>query len=193
MNKNPFLHGYYTTKYLKKLGFESVGENVKIAKNCTIVGLENISIGDNVQIDGGVSMIANTGFLKIGNYVHISNGCYLSCSGGVNMGDFSGLAAKVSIYSATDDYIGNALSNCTVPDHLRIIRSGLVDIGRHCLIGTNTVVLPNVTLGEGCSIGAMSLIPENKKLETWRVYFGSPVKPLKRRKKNALEMEKQIE
>jgi len=192
MKANPFTHDYYNSEELKNLGFKKIGENVKIAKNCTIIGLENISIGSNVQIDGGVCLIANTGFLNIGNYVHISNGCYLSCSGGINMEDFSGLAAKVSIYSATDDYLGNGLTNCTVPDHLRILRSGVVNIGRHCLIGTNAVILPNATLAEGSSVGAMSLILENKKLDPWKVYFGIPAKPIKRRKQNVLDLEKEI-
>ena len=56
-----FEHGYYTTDDLLEFGFKKV-ENVEIAKNCIIVGLENITIGDNVQIDSGTYLIVKRGF-----------------------------------------------------------------------------------------------------------------------------------
>lgn len=193
MKKNPFTHGYYTSDELKKFNFKSIGKNVKIAKNCIIVGIENVSIGNNVQIDGGVYIIAESGFINIGNYVHISKGCYFSCCGGIILEDFSGLACNVSLYSGTDDYKGKSMTNPTIPPHLRgAMRKGLIKICKHSIIGAGTVLLPNCTVSEGSSIGALSLVPENSILKEWKIYFGSPVRPIGHRDKKILELEKEI-
>ena len=69
---NPFDPGYYTSPELRSFGFARVGENSVIARNCTIIGLENITIGDNVRIDGFTSLIAPNGRIRIGSYVHIA-------------------------------------------------------------------------------------------------------------------------
>ena len=63
-----------------------------------------------------------------------------------------------------------------------------VFIGRHVIIGSGSVVLPGVKIGNGSSVGALSLV--TKSLEEWGVYSGAPVKRIKARKKNLLEKEK---
>ena len=113
---NPFNSGYYTSKELRKFGFLSVGENVLIAKNCTIIGLENISIDSNVRVDGGVTFAAKKGFLEIGKNVHIGGGCHFSCSGGIRLLDFSGISQGGKIYSVSDDYSGKSMTNPTLPE-----------------------------------------------------------------------------
>lgn len=45
--------------------------------------------------------------------------------------------------------------------------------------GYNSVIFPNVTVGEGSVVGAMSLV--KKTLPAWRIYTGIPVKKLKNR------------
>jgi acetyltransferase-like isoleucine patch superfamily enzyme len=52
------------------------------------------------------------------------------------------------------------------------------------------MVLPGVTLGEGCAIGAMSLVM--KDVEPWSIYAGIPAKKIKERKNNLLKLEKQF-
>ena len=50
------------------------------------------------------------------------------------------------------------------------------------------MVLPGVKIGNGTSVGALSLV--TKSLDEWGVYFGSPAKRVKARKKDLLEQEK---
>ena len=59
---NPFNAGYFTEHELTGVGFKSIGSNVQIARNATIVGLENIELGDNVRIDPYCSIIAVHGW-----------------------------------------------------------------------------------------------------------------------------------
>ncbi|MDB5810995.1 MAG: galactoside O-acetyltransferase [Betaproteobacteria bacterium] len=188
---NPFDPGYYTETDLRDAGLSKIGKNVKIAKNCTIIGLERIEIGSNVRIDGFTSIVAaGTGFIEIGSFVHIGSHCYLAAGDGIVLGDFSGLSQGVHIYSRTDDYMGGHLTNPTVPEKYKSVRRGKVVLRKHVIVGSQTVILPKVDIGEGCSVGALSLV--TKSLGSWGVYFGIPVKRLKGRSKTVLDLEQQL-
>ena len=52
------------------------------------------------------------------------------------------------------------------------------------------MVFPGVTVAEGCSVGAMSLV--TKDTQPWGVYVGIPARRLKERKKDLLQFEKEF-
>lgn len=187
---NPFDPGYYEEHELAAIGFKSVGSNVRVAKNCTIIGLENISIGDNVRIDGYSTIIAAGGFVTLGSYIHIGGYSFLSGGAGIVLESFSGLSQGVKIYSKSDDYSGAALTNPTVPSRYLNVVSGAVTLKRHVIVGSGSVVLPNVTIGEGSSVGALSVV--TKSLDEWGVFVGVPARRLKSRSRQLLEQEKQL-
>jgi len=188
---NPFNPGYFDEGDLKDAGFKALGHNVRIAKNCTIIGLENIEIGDNVRIDGYSSIIvAGKGWLKIGSFIHIAAYCRLAAVNGICMNDFSGLSHGVKIYSRIDDFSGEYLTNSMVPEKYTRVIAGAVTLGRHVAIGSGSVILPKVTIGDGSAVGALSLVVGN--LEPWGVFFGCPAKRLKDRSKRLLELEAQL-
>jgi acetyltransferase-like isoleucine patch superfamily enzyme len=190
MTANPFARGYYETPELRDMGFACVGENVRIAKDATLIGLENIKLGSNIRIDGQAVIAVSSGYLELGNYIHIGGGCFVGCAGGVRMDDFSGLSQGVRIYSGSDDYNGDSLTNPTVPREFVRIKLAPVSLGRHVIIGSGSVILPGVKIGEGSSVGALSLV--HKSLEPWGVYFGIPVKRLKARSKGLLQLEQRL-
>lgn len=183
--------GFYDEHELRSCGFRSIGNNVRIARNCTVVGAENIEIGDNVRIDGYCSVFAAApGMLRIGSHVHIGSYCLLSAGNGIVLEDFSGLSGGVRIYSRTDDYSGNSLTNPTVPEKYTAGVGGPVTLSRHVIIGSGSVVLPNLTIGEGSAVGAMSLV--TKSLEPWGIFFGCPVKRVKSRSAQLLTREREF-
>lgn len=190
INTNPFDQGYFDSAELRKFGFKSVGENVKIAKNATIIGLNNVSLGNNIRIDGNVVITANSGWLTLGNYIHIGGGCHLSCIGGITLHDFSGISQGVRIYSGSDDYSGKSLTNSTIPRKYLNLKIASVSLERHVIVGSGSVILPGVTIGIGSSIGALSLV--TKSLDEWGVYFGSPAKKIKPRSKDILKLEQEF-
>jgi len=183
---------FYSEKELKKFKFKSIGKNVLIKKNVGMFFIENISIGSNVRIDDNVIIVASKkgSAVKIGNYVHIASNCYLAGSAGIEMSDFSGLATGVQIFSASDDYSGKKLTNPTVGKPYIGGKSGKVTLGKHVIIGAGSIILPDVTIKQGSSVGALSLV--SKDLEEWGVYFGIPVKKIKNRHKAILELEKKF-
>jgi len=181
---------FYSDDELKSFKFKSLGKNVKIKKNVAIYFVENITIKDNVRIDDNTVIVASNNSTTIGNYVHIASNCYIAASEGLKMEDFSGLAPGVNIFTGSDDYSGKKLTNPTVDRKYIGGKSGEVVLGRHVIIGSNSVILPGVHIGEGSSVGALSLV--TKSLESWGIYFGAPVKKIKSRSKKLLELEKEF-
>jgi galactoside O-acetyltransferase len=106
------------------------------------------------------------------------------------MEDFSTLAPGVKLFSASDDYSGEKLTNPTVPIELTGGEKGKVILKKHVIIGANSIVLPGCVIGEGCSIGALSIVKTS--LEPWGVYAGIPVRRIKARKRELLSLARQV-
>lgn len=187
---NPFDPGYYRSEELRGFGFKAVGENVQIAKNCTIIGLPNISIGDNVRIDGYCTIVATSGMVTLGDYIHIGGSCHLSAAENLTMEDFSGLSQGVRIYTASDDYTGRHLTNPTVPSQYLGVTRAAIRLGRHAIVGSGSVILPGASIGTGSAVGALSLV--TKPLDPWGVYSGTPAKRIKSRSQRLLDHETEM-
>jgi len=100
--------------------------------------------------------------------------------------------------TASDDYKGHSLTwfelmvSPVIPDKFKPrLHRGKITIKRHVLLGFNCCVMPGVTLNEGCSFGAYSLI--NKDCDAWGIYAGIPIKRIGDRSKDMLELEKEFE
>lgn len=181
---------YYNEDDLKNFGFKSIGKNVLISSDVRIYGQQNISIGNNVRIDDFVTLSSNNGFIEIKNNVFIARGCHLSGFFGIILNDFSSMAANTILYSASDDYSGEFLTAQAIPQEYTSHIGGLINVGRHVIIGANTVIIGKSNLAEGVSVGSNSLV--YKDLQEWGVYAGSPVKFLKERSRNLLDLEKKL-
>jgi acetyltransferase-like isoleucine patch superfamily enzyme len=143
------------------------------------------------SIIGPTVLSASSGYIRIGSHVHIGGMCFLAGGGGIDMEDFTGLSQGVRVYSASDDYSGAALTNPTVPRRHLNAKVAPVRLSKHVIAGSGMVILPGCTIGERSSLGAMSLV--TKHLAPWGVYFGSPAKRLKRRSRNLLKLEQEME
>ena len=106
------------------------------------------------------------------------------------MNNFSALSQGVKVYSISDDYSGVSLTNPTIPEEFLSVKKEAVNIGKHVIIGSGSVILPGVSIDEGSSVGALSLV--NKSLEAWGVYIGVPAKRINFRKKILLEQEDKL-
>jgi dTDP-4-amino-4,6-dideoxy-D-glucose acyltransferase len=181
---------YYTEHDLADFGFKSLGRNIMISSDARVYGAHNISIGNNVRIDDFTILAAVNGSIDIGNYVFIARNSHLGGALGIELHDFSSMAANTVIYSASDDYSGEAMTAQAVPQKYTRFRGGKVVFGRHVIVGSSSTIVGPAVLGEGCSVGAMSLI--TKDLEPWGVYIGTPARRIKERKKDLLDMEKRL-
>ena len=172
---------------LEDLGFASLGQNVLVSDKTSFYNPARISLGDHVRIDDFCVLSAGEEGIDIGNHVHIAIYCSLIGHGNIRMGDYAGLSSRVSVYSSNDDYSGASMTNPTVPTRYTNVTHAPVDIGRHVIIGSGSVVLPGTTLGEGAAVGALSLA--SGKYDPFWIYIGQPAKPIKERSRRLLEME----
>ncbi|HIF9263983.1 TPA: acyltransferase [Photobacterium damselae] len=178
---------FYTQKELQNLGFKFVGQNVLVSRKSSLYGIKNISIGDNSRIDDFCVISASDNGIYIGENVHIAVFCSLIGKEKIELSDYSGLSSRVSIYSSSDDYSGNYMTNPTVPDEFTNVVSKPVILNKHVIIGSGSVILPGVILGEGVAVGALSLV--TKKFKDNVIISGAPARVIKERKKGYLEFE----
>lgn len=174
---------FYNEEELLEIGFKSVGQNVLISKKASFYLPEKISIGNNVRIDDFCIL---SGLITIKNNIHIAAYCALYGSGGIIMEDNSGLSPRCTLLSATDDFSGEYLVGACVDDKYRHLIMGAITLGKYSQIGSGTTILPNVEIGEGVAVGAMSLV--NKNLPEWSICFGTPAKKHKDRRKDLLQL-----
>jgi len=100
--------------------------------------------------------------LKIGKYVDIGAFTYLNALYGIELEDFVQIGSHCAIYSIS-----------TIDG-----RKGKVTIKRNARIGSHSVIMPGVTIGENSIIGAFSLVKEDIPANV--IAFGIPAKIFRR-------------
>jgi galactoside O-acetyltransferase len=170
--------------------FGSVGKNVNVHRSCIIFGGKRIHIGSNVRIDCFSMLSAGEQGIMIGDHVHIAVGCYLFGSGGkITLDDFAGLSARVSLFTATDDYLLGYMTNPTVPDKYKKVTKGDIILNKHALVGCGAVIMP-CTLGVAACVATLSFVSKN--VADFEVVKGSPAVKVTSRRRRILDLEKQL-
>ncbi|RRS10095.1 acyltransferase [Pseudoalteromonas sp. J010] len=179
---------HYSKAELVALGIKAVGDNCLISRKASLFGIERISLGDHVRIDDFCILSAGSGGVSLGNYIHI--GAYSSLIGdaAITLADYAGLSARVTIYSSSDDYSGQWMTNPTVDETFTNVTSKPVYLGKHCIIGAGSIILPGVTLNDGVAVGAQSLV--TRSVDEFKIVAGSPARFVKSRSRALLDKEK---
>jgi len=166
-----------------------IGEDVRISDLAHIPRPELMEVGNHVAIDMWTYISTQ---LVLGDYIHIAPS--VSIIGGaiasLTMEDFTNIGSGSRIVCASDDFLQGLISPVVPIEHRTVINKPVV-FKRFSTLGVNCTVLPGVTLGEGCIVGANSLV--TKDTEPWMVYAGCPAKPIKPRdKERAIEGAKKL-
>jgi acetyltransferase-like isoleucine patch superfamily enzyme len=173
-----------------QLPFARLGADVTVWPLAKIIMPETISLGDAVIIDDFVLVMGGRKTV-IGSFIHIASFTSITGGGEFVMEDFATLSSGIRVFTGTDDFLGNYMTNSAVPHPYRQPERTFVKIEKHVIVGANSVILPGVAIGEGAAIGANSLVL--KDCEPWTIYVGSPARPLKPRpRERILELEAQL-
>lgn len=181
---------YYSEEELSGLGFKHIGTNVLISKKSSIYNPASIEIGNNVRIDDFCVLSAGLGGIAIGNYIHIAIFSSIVGRGRVILSDFCNISSRVSIYSSSDDYSGEYMTNPMVSSKYTNVKHADVLIGHHVVIGSGSVILPGVEISDGVSVGALSLV--NRNCLSNSIYAGIPAVKVKDRARNIYDLEKEF-
>jgi len=143
---------------------------VKTFEYTKIIGIENIDFGKYIIIDDFVLIYAKER-IRLGNHVHIASFTSISGGGEFVMEDFSAVSSGCRIITGSDDFKDGGFGNSTISNEFRNLKTAKVIIGKFSIVGGNSVILPGVTIGEGSSVGAGSVV--TKDLEPWGIYVGN--------------------
>ena len=164
---------FLTADELVRLGFAELGENVLVHESVVLIGTGRMRLGSNIRIDPYCVISADEELL-IGSHVHIAAHVLLSGGAGITLHDFAGISHGAKLLSCSDDFSAGALTGPTIPADLRSVRAERIVIGRHAVIGANSVVLPGTRVEDGATVGALSLARGT--LEGWKVHAGVPAR-----------------
>lgn len=181
-------NSFITRDELLQLGIKRLGNNVFISRKASLYGCSEMSFGSNVRIDDFCIL---SGHIELGSFIHIA--AYSALYGGsegIFLADYSNISSRVSIYSISDDYSGNSMSNPMIPNKYKKVESAPVYVGKHVIIGSTSVVLPGTNLAEGSAFGSFSFI--NTDSEPWTINAGIPFKKIKDRSKKMLDYEREL-
>ncbi len=100
-------------------------------------------------------------------------GCFIHGENGIVIGDYTFIAPNVGIMSSNHDLID--LRRSTVNDP--------IIIGQYCWLGMNSVILPEVVLGDFTVVGAGSIVTKSFR-EGYCVIAGNPARIIKKLQPN---------
>lgn len=143
--------GLYVRRYLASHMIDNCGKNVNIERNAKFN--RNISIGDNSGI-GSKSSVAP--YTKIGDNVM--------------------MGPEVIMYSRNHNIDRIDIPMC----EQGFQKAKPITIGNDVWIGRRVIILPGVTIGDGCVIGAGAVVA--KDIPSYSIAVGNPARVIKSRK-----------
>lgn len=150
-----------------------VGENVVIYELAKLIRPEVIEIGEGTQIDDFSFIYGGQG-IRIGRYNHICSFVTVIGGGEFVTEDYVGISAGCRIVTGTQHYGDGKRMVPVVPLEQQELIIGKVVLEKDAFLGSNAIVYPNVTIGEGAIIGAGGLVTKN--VEPWTINVGVPVR-----------------
>jgi galactoside O-acetyltransferase len=162
----------------------SIAPNAKVHPWAKIIhDGSNFSVGEYSQIDDFAFINAGKA-CRIGRFVHIAPFVSIIGGGEFSIDDFSGFSAGCRVITGTDDYLGPFMTNPTVPREFTNYMISHVAIGKSVVVGTNAVIFPGVTIGEGAAVAACAVV--RRDLAPWGVYAGNPARKIGERDQAAI-------
>lgn len=160
------------------------GHSCYIALCTMITSPEEIQLGNRVRIDPFTLITTK---LKTGDNVQICSHAVLG--GGkrnqITLGDWTFIGYGSKLFCGSEDYSGeegpvNEFWGSNKVHHAPIT------IENYGGIASDVILMPGVTIPEGCCIGAKSFVYSSKQLEPWSVYYGNPLKLVKKRNRDVV-------
>lgn len=116
--------------------------------------------------------------LQIGQDCRMNDRVHIVAHESVTLGDNVLLASNIFISDTSHgSYIESSCPPSSIPNE-RALVSKPVSIGNNVWIGEGAVILPGVSLGDGCIVGANSVV--TKSFEMGSVVAGNPARQIKK-------------
>jgi acetyltransferase-like isoleucine patch superfamily enzyme len=151
-----------------------VSSSVRFDGRIDVVGTADIAIGDHSRIGDLVQLgTEEGGRIRIGEHVRLNRGCTVFAYGELTIGDHTLVGEYATIRDANHG-IRKGEHIRSQPHEVRQVR-----IGMDVWIGRGACILPGVTVGDGCIVGANSVV--TKSLPPNTIAVGAPARVLRGR------------
>lgn len=159
----------------------SLGARSFIQRPRTLRGSRDIYVGQETQILSGASISALSQYgdkvyepkIHIGDRVYIGRHAYMTAVQGITIEDDCVLSEHVYITDLNHGF--NPMHGAIMKQSLE--SKGPVRIGRNCFLGYRAAVMPGVTLGEWCVVGAHSVVTHS--FPSYSMIGGAPAHLIK--------------
>ncbi|KAM0548828.1 hypothetical protein ACHAPJ_009684 [Fusarium lateritium] len=118
-----------------------------------------------INIDYGTNV-------KVGSNVFINFNCTILDTCTVSIGSRTLIGPNVSFFSGTHPLDPEVRNGTNGPE-----LGGPITVGQDCWIAGNVIILPGITIGNGCTVGAGSVV--TKDVPDFHVVAGNPAKVLR--------------
>ena len=155
--------------YLHLLRMANFYNHSHVAPRRKIITGQNCAISPDVNFMHGER-------IKLGNRVSLASRCFIwagPAQGTIFLGDDVLLGPEVLITAASYCY------NAGTPVSRQPMKEANVYIGRDVWIGCRAMIMPGVTLGPGCIVGAGAIV--TKSYPAGAVLVGAPALPIRHR------------
>lgn len=177
-----------------KFSFQKFGKLSYIKRPIYIPNKKNIIIGERVSIWNGarIEPVLKYKNQKMNPKIIIEDTVKIQqnfhCTSGVEVLIKKGtlITPNVGIFDIVHPY-----EDIKISPHDQQIMCYRVQIGRNCMIGMNSVIMPGVSLGDHTIVGANSVV--TKSTEGYCVIAGNPAKIIKKYNFDSKAWEKAIE
>lgn len=140
----------------------TIHENTWVDESAVVIG--KVTISEKSSIWPNATLRGDVNNIDIGSYSNIQDGAVIHVThSGSEFSEF-GYATKIGSYVTVGH--GAILHGC--------------EIGDYSLVGMGAMVLDNAVIEPNVMIGAGSLVPPGKRLESGYLYVGSPVKQVRK-------------
>ncbi|KAJ3580472.1 hypothetical protein NPX13_g81 [Xylaria arbuscula] len=124
-----------------------------------------------INIDYGVN-------LKVGSNVFINFNCTILDACLVSIGSRTLIGPNVSFFSGTHPLDPDLRNGTNGPE-----LGGTITVGEDCWIAGNVIILPGITIGKGCTVGAGSVV--TKDVPDYHCVAGNPARIIRKIERGA--------
>ncbi|MFV0943006.1 CatB-related O-acetyltransferase [Bacillus pacificus] len=155
-NRLKYKNSYIDTPYI--MPQVKIGNSCKVNRNVVIMSTS--SLEDYSYVNFGTKI----GLARIGRFCSIGNDCEI----GMHAHPISHISTSPKTYG-----VGNIFNACSMYNEL----SEEVEIGHDVWIGSKSIIMPGIKVGNGAIIGAGSVVTKN--VQPYEIVVGVPAKHLR--------------
>lgn len=184
--------------------FANQQRNLTIKYPCRIAGADRITIGDDVFIGPNSVLKASTQYPgpamtndtypvnPVSYDSHIEIGHRVSATGSLQLTALCKIVIEDDVMFASNINLTDALhgyEDANIPyKYQKMVRNESITVGRGSWIGQNVLILPGVSIGEQCIIGANSTVSHS--IPDRCIAVGSPARVISRWSEDTRQWEK---